>query len=56
LFDDDLRITKTNLSLDAKGHCYTESVNQGFTFCSIVGDLLVYLHDILELFSLRRHE
>jgi hypothetical protein len=33
-----------------------ESVNQGFVFCSIVGGLVLYLQDVLEMFSLRRDE
>jgi hypothetical protein len=56
LFDDDLGIAKSQYSLDAKGHCYAESVNQSFVLYSIVGGLLVYLQDILELFLLRRDE
>jgi hypothetical protein len=43
LLDDDLGIAKSQYSLDAKGHCYAEPVDQGFILCAIVGGLVVDL-------------
>jgi hypothetical protein len=43
LLDDDLGIAESLYSLDAKGHCYAEPVDQGFILCTIVGGLIVDL-------------
>jgi hypothetical protein len=43
LLDNDLGIAKRQISLDAKGNCYAEPVDQGFVLCTIVGGLVVDL-------------
>jgi hypothetical protein len=43
LLDDDLGIAKSQYSLDAKGHCYMEPMDQGFILCTVVGGLVVNL-------------
>jgi hypothetical protein len=43
-------------SLDAKGHCYAEPVDQGFVLCTIIGGFVVDLQEVLALLSPKRDE
>ena len=49
LLDDDLGIAIGQQSLDAKGHCNSEPVDQSFILHPIVGGLVVYLQNVFEL-------
>jgi hypothetical protein len=38
------------------GHCFAESVNQGFVLCTITGGIVVDLKGVVKLLPLRRDE